>query len=244
MAEAVSLLVPPAWQNDPRLDPEVRDFHRYGALLTEPWDGPAALCFTDGRVSGAALDRNGLRPLRVAVTSDGLVAVASEAGAVPLPEGATVRRTRLGPGGILTVDPERGLLVDAELRRELARRRPYGEWVRDSIERQDAGEPVDPPEGGLDARQVLHGYAREDVAAMLRPLAQTGHDPVYSMGDDSPIAPLAGRARPLTTYLRQRFAQVTNPAIDHLRERLVMSVSTLIGPRSATLADEGAAARA
>jgi glutamate synthase (ferredoxin) len=239
VAEAVSLLLPPAWQNDPRLDPEVRDFHRYGALLTEPWDGPAALCFTDGRVSGAALDRNGLRPLRVAVTSDGLVAVASEAGAIPLPEGATVRRARLGPGGILTVDPERGLLVDAELRRDLARRQPYGEWVRASIERQDAGEPVEPPDGGLEARQVLHGYAREDVAAMLRPLAQTGHDPVYSMGDDSPIAPLAGRARPLTTYMRQRFAQVTNPAIDHLRERLVMSVSTLVGPRSATLADEG-----
>ena len=239
LAEAVSLLVPPAWQNDPRLDPEVRDFHRYGALLTEPWDGPAALCFTDGRVSGAALDRNGLRPLRVAVTGDGLVAVASEAGAVPLPEGVSIRRTRLGPGGILTVDPERGLLVDAELRRELAGRRPYGEWVRASIDRQDAGKPVHEPAGALEARHVLHGYAREDIAAMLRPLAQTGHDPVYSMGDDSPIAPLAGRARPLTTYLRQRFAQVTNPAIDHLRERLVMSVATLLGPRSAALDDEG-----
>ena len=239
VAEAVSVLVPPAWQNDPRLEPEVRDFHRYGALLTEPWDGPAALCFTDGRVSGAALDRNGLRPLRVAVTGDGLVAVASEAGAVPLPEGVSVRRTRLGPGGILTVDPQRGLLVDAELRRDLARRHPYGEWVRASIERQDAGEPARAPEGGLEVRHVLHGYAREDIAAMLRPLAQTGHDPVYSMGDDSPIAPLAGRARPLTTYLRQRFAQVTNPAIDHLRERLVMSVATLLGPRSATLDDEG-----
>ncbi len=239
LAEAVSVLVPPAWQNDPRLDPEVRELHRYGALLSEPWDGPAALCFTDGRVSGAALDRNGLRPLRVAITSDGLVAVASEAGAVPLPEGVRVRRTRLGPGGILTVDPDRGLLVDAELRRELARRRPYGDWVRASIERSETGEPVEPPAETLESRHVLHGYAREDLAAMLRPLAQTGHDPVYSMGDDSPIAPLAGRARPLTTYLRQRFAQVTNPAIDHLRERLVMSVSTLLGPRSATLADEG-----
>jgi glutamate synthase (ferredoxin) len=239
LSEAVSLLVPPAWQNDPRLDPAVRDFHRYGALLSEPWDGPAALCFSDGRVCGAALDRNGLRPLRVAVCSDGLVAVASEAGAVPLPEGATVRRGRLGPGGILTVDPDRGLLTGAELRRELAGLRPYGSWVAESTVSRDPGAPVAAPEEGLDARHVLHGYTREDLNAMLRPLAQTGHDPVYSMGDDSPIAPLAGRARPLTTYLRQRFAQVTNPAIDHLRERLVMSVATILGPRPSALAAAG-----
>jgi glutamate synthase domain-containing protein 2/glutamate synthase domain-containing protein 1/glutamate synthase domain-containing protein 3 len=230
-AEAVSVLVPPAWQNDPRLDPDVRELHRYGALLSEPWDGPAALCFSDGLVCGAALDRNGLRPLRVAVTSDGLATVASEAGAVPLPEGVTVRRGRLGPGGILTVDPEGGLRVGAELRRELAQRRPYGDWVAASTVALDVGAPRAAPADALDERHVLHGYTREDLNAMLRPLAQTGHDPVYSMGDDSPIAPLAGRARPLTTYLRQRFAQVTNPAIDHLRERLVMSVSTLLGPR-------------
>ncbi len=239
LAEAVSLLVPPAWQNDPRLDPEVRDFHRYGALLSEPWDGPAALCFSDGRVCGAALDRNGLRPLRVAVTSDGVVAVASEAGAVPLPEGATVRRGRLGPGGILTVDPERGLLVGAELRRELAARRPYGAWVAAGTVARDVGAPVAPPEESLDERHVVHGYTREDLNAMLRPLAQSGHDPVYSMGDDSAIAPLAGRARPLATYLRQRFAQVTNPAIDHLRERLVMSVATVLGPRAPALDTNG-----
>jgi glutamate synthase (ferredoxin) len=239
LAESVSLLVPPAWQNDPRLDPDVRDFHRYNALLSEPWDGPVALVFTDGRVSGAALDRNGLRPLRVAVTSDGLVAVASEAGAVPLPEGVTVRRGRLGPGGILTVDAERGLLLGAELRRELARRRQYGSWVAESIVRREVGEPVAAPESALDERHVLHGYTREELAAMLRPIAQTGHDPVYSMGDDTAIAPLAGRGRPLTSYLRQRFAQVTNPAIDHLRERLVMSVATLLGPRAAALDSEG-----
>jgi glutamate synthase (ferredoxin) len=239
LAESVSLLVPPAWQNDPRLDPAVRDFHRYGAMLSEPWDGPAALCFSDGRTCGAALDRNGLRPLRVAVTDDGLVAAASEAGAVPLPEGVGVRRTRLGPGGILTVDPDRGLLFDGELRRQLAGRRPYGKWVAASIVRSDIGDPEGAPEDGLDSRHVLHGYTREELNAMLRPLAQTGHDPVFSMGDDSPIAPLAGRARPLATYLRQRFAQVTNPAIDHLRERLVMSVATLLGPRAATLDTEG-----
>jgi glutamate synthase domain-containing protein 2/glutamate synthase domain-containing protein 1/glutamate synthase domain-containing protein 3 len=230
VAEAVGLLVPPAWQNDPRLDPEVRELHRFDALRGEPWDGPAALVFSDGRVSGAALDRNGLRPLRFAVAGD-LVAVASEAGAVPLLEGEAVRRGRLGPGGILTVDPERGLLVGAELRRELAGRRPHGAWVAASIDRRDVGVPVARPEEPLDARHVLHGYTREELNAMLRPLAQAGHDPVYSMGDDSAIAPLAGRDRPLSTYLRQRFAQVTNPAIDHLRERLVMSVTTLLGPQ-------------
>ena len=237
--EAVSRLVPPAWQNDPRLDPDVRDFHRYGAMLSEPWDGPAALCFTDGRMCGAALDRNGLRPLRVAITSDGLVTVASEAGAVPLQEGVTVRRTRLGPGGILTVDPDRGLLVGADVRRQLASRRPFGRWFMASTVRRDVGEPLHPPADGLDARHVLHGYTREDLNTVLRPLAQTGYEPVSSMGDDAAIAPLAGRARPLTSYLRQRFAQVTNPAIDHLRERLVMSVGTLLGPRAASLAVEG-----
>jgi glutamate synthase (ferredoxin) len=239
LAEAVSVLVPPAWQNDPRLDDEVRDFHRYGAMLSEPWDGPAALCFADGLTCGAALDRNGLRPLRVAVAGDELVAVASEAGAVPLPEGVTVRRGRLGPGGILTLDPERGLVTDAELRRELARRRPYGELVAASIVRADVGEPVPPPDEPLDACHVLHGYTREELNGMLRPLAQSGHDPVSSMGDDTAIPPLAGRARPFTSYLRQRFAQVTNPAIDHLRERLVMSVSTLLGPRAAVPLPDG-----
>ncbi len=230
--EAVTMLVPPAWQNDPRLDSDVRDLHRYHAMLVEPWDGPAGLVFTDGLVCGAALDRNGLRPLRVAVTDDGLVAVSSEAGAVPLPEGAGVRRARLGPGQLLSVDPVRGLLLDAELKHELARRAPYGTWVAESVERRQQGEPVPVPEADLSARHALHGYTREELSLMLRPIAQAGQDPVYSMGDDAPIAPLAGRARPLASYFRQRFAQVTNPAIDHYRERTVMSVATLLGPRA------------
>ncbi|MGL6279328.1 MAG: class II glutamine amidotransferase, partial [Gaiella sp.] len=131
--EAVTMLVPPAWQNDPRVDGEERAMHRYHAMLCEPWDGPAGLVFTDGTVCGAALDRNGLRPLRVAVSGDGVVTVASEAGAIPLPEGVPVRRGRLGPGQLLSVDPERGLLFDGELKRELARRKPYAEWVAATI---------------------------------------------------------------------------------------------------------------
>ena len=232
VSEAVTLLVPPAWQNDPRVGAEERAMHRYHALLVEPWDGPAGLVFTDGATCGAALDRNGLRPLRVSVTADGLVAVASETGAVPLPEGVAVRRGRLGPGQLLSVDPQHGLRLDAELKGDLARRRPYADWVESSIERFEVGEPEPAPEGDLAARQALHGYTREELNVMLRPIAQTGRDPVYSMGDDAPIAPLAGRSRPLASYFRQRFAQVTNPAIDHLRERAVMSVATLLGPRA------------
>jgi glutamate synthase (ferredoxin) len=231
--EAVTMLVPPAWQNDPRIEDGERAMHRYHALLVEPWDGPAGLVYTDGHAVGAALDRNGLRPLRVAVTDDGLVAVSSEAGAIPLPEGVGVRRARLGPGQLLTVDSARGLRLNAALKRDLARRRPFAEWVAASVDRRDAGLPASATGGDLTARHALHGYTREELSLMLRPIAQTGHDPVYSMGDDAPLAPLAGRARPLASFFRQRFAQVTNPAIDHLRERTVMSVSTLLGQRAA-----------
>ena len=230
--EAVTLLVPPAWQNDPRIDERQRAMHRYHAMLAEPWDGPAGLVFSDGVVCGAALDRNGLRPLRVAVCDDGLVAVSSEAGAVPLPEGVAVRRARLGPGQLLSLDPRRGLLFDGELKRELASRKPYAAWVDESVRFAEQGEPLPAPEADLGARHVLHGYTREELSLMLRPIAQTGQDPVYSMGDDAPIAPLAGRGRPLASYFRQRFAQVTNPAIDHYRERTVMSVATLVGARA------------
>ena len=235
--EALSRLVPPAWQNDPRIDEDERAMRRYHAMLSEPWDGPAGLVFTDGSTCGAKLDRNGLRPLRIAVCADGLVTVASEAGAVPLPEGVAVRRARLAPGQLFSVDPERGVLFDGELTRSLARARPYARWVSDSLVFGEQGEPLAVPEEDLAARHALHGYTREELSLMLRPIAQTGRDPVYSMGDDAPIAPLAGRARPLASYFRQRFAQVTNPAIDHERERAVMSVATLVGPRAPMDAD-------
>jgi glutamate synthase domain-containing protein 2/glutamate synthase domain-containing protein 1/glutamate synthase domain-containing protein 3 len=235
--EALSRLVPPAWQNDARVDDAERAMRRYHAMLAEPWDGPAGLVFTDGATCGAKLDRNGLRPLRIAVCADGLVAVASEAGAVPLPEGVAVRRARLAPGQLFSVDPERGVLFDGELTRALAARRPYTRWVSESMSFGDWGAPVAAPEGDLSVRHALHGYTREELSLMLRPIAQSGRDPVYSMGDDAPLAPLAGRARPLASYFRQRFAQVTNPAIDHERERTVMSVATLVGPRPPLDAD-------
>jgi len=204
----------------------------------EPWDGPAGLVFTDGRVVGAGLDRNGLRPLRVAVQDDGLVVCSSEAGTVDFLGGRHVRRGKLGPGEMLAVDPSgAGVETNAQIKRRLASRRPYRRWLRRRLERVGLGDPVAAPIEDLAPRQVAAGYTREELSVVLRPAAGSGHEPVSSMGDDTALPPLAGRARPLFSYFRQRFAQVTNPPIDHLRERSVMSLRTLLGAR-APLLDE------
>jgi glutamate synthase domain-containing protein 2/glutamate synthase domain-containing protein 1/glutamate synthase domain-containing protein 3 len=239
---AVAMLVPEAWEGNPELAHEVRDFFRYHSTLVEPWDGPAGLVFTDGRVVGAALDRNGLRPLRYTIVDGGLVVCASEAGAIALPEGRLVRRGKLGPGQMLAVDPERGVETNAEVKRRLAARRPYGCWLEQGLTRVSAGDPVEPPVEDLTGRQVAAGYTREELAIVLRPIANHGQEPTSSMGDDTALPPLAGRARPLYSYFKQRFAQVTNPPIDHLRERLVMSLRTLLGARAPLLAEEPEAA--
>ncbi len=240
---AMAMLIPEATEADPELDECVRTFYRYHSTLLEPWDGPAGTVFTDGRVVGAALDRNGLRPLRYAVADDRLVACASEAGALPLPGGARIRRGRLGPGELLVVDPAFGIEESAAIKRRLARKRPYARWLRASLRAFDAGVPVDPPAESLTARQVAAGYTREDLTLLLRPSAATGHEPTSSMGDDTALPPLAGRARPVTSYLRHRFAQVTNPPIDHLRERSVMSLRTLLGARAPLIGEHPRAAR-
>ncbi len=230
---AAAMLLPEAWEADPARPERIRDFYRYHATLIEPWDGPAAVVFTDGRVVGAALDRNGLRPLRWAVTDDGLVACASEAGAIPLPTDARVRRGRLGPGQMLAVDARGFGLEESEaIKRRLARRRPYGRWLGNVLP-ASSGHPVAVPDGSLTGRHVTAGFTREDLTLVLRPTAAGGHEPTSSMGDDTALPPLAGRARPLYGYFRQRFAQVTNPPIDHLRERSVMSLRTLLGARAA-----------
>jgi glutamate synthase (ferredoxin) len=239
---ATAMLLPEAWEADPARAAEIRDFYRYHATLMEPWDGPAAIVFTDGRVVGAALDRNGLRPLRYAVTEDGLVACASEAGAIPLPSGVRVRRGRLGPGQMLAVDAHGFGLEESEaIKRRLAGRRPHRRWLA-NVEPLSAGSSVDAPGEDLVRRQVVAGFTREDISLLLRPAAASAHEPTSSMGDDTALPPLAGRARPLFGYFRQRFAQVTNPAIDHLRERSVMSLRTLLGQRAGLL-DEGRAPR-
>jgi glutamate synthase (ferredoxin) len=240
---AMAMLIPAAAEADPEVDERVRTFYRYHSTLLEPWDGPAGVVFTDGRIVGAALDRNGLRPLRYAVADDRLVACASEAGALPLPEGACVRRGRLGPGELLVVDPATGIEESAAIKQRLARKRPYARWLRAVMLPSEAGVPVDPPTESLAARQIATGYTREDLTLLLRPSAATGHEPTSSMGDDTALPPLAGRARPVTSYLRQRFAQVTNPPIDHLRERSVMSLRTLLGARAPLLGEHPRAAR-
>jgi glutamate synthase (ferredoxin) len=233
---ALTMLIPPAWQGNPELDPRVRDFHRFHAGLVEPWDGPAGVVFTDGRIVGAALDRNGLRPLRYVVAGD-LVCCASEAGVIDVPVGTPARRGRLGPGEMLAVDPERGLEEDDAIKLRLACARPYGRWLEDWRREASIGAPAAVPEEDLSARHVLFGYTREELTMIVRPSAAQGHEPTSSMGDDTALPPLAGRARPLFSYFRQRFAQVTNPAIDHIRERFVMSLSTLLGARGPLLVE-------
>ena len=227
LPHAISMLMPPAWERHPAISEERKAFHRWHAARMEPWDGPAAVVFSDGHVVGAALDRNGFRPLRYAL-GDGLIACASEAGAVDTGSDE-VRFGRLGPGEMLVVDPSRGGLVldpiDA-----LATERPYATWLareRTTVVRTRGAAPV----GDLRRMQVALGLTREDLTLGVRPMAASGHEPVFSMGDDTPIAPLATSPRPMGAFLRQRFAQVTNPPLDHLREGWVMSLTTFLGPR-------------
>jgi len=244
---AVAMLVPEAWEGARDIDPEVRGFYRYHSCLLEPWDGPAGLILSDGLGVGAALDRNGLRPLRWAECEDGLVVCCSEAGAVDLAAGAEhgwVRRGRLGPGQMLFVDPTRGLLLDQECKQRVAAAAPFARWAADGLRHVNHGKPVLDTPGAveLERRQLAHGYTVEELRMMLKPMTTDGKEPVFSMGDDTPLPPLAGRPRPISHYLRQRFAQVTNPPIDHLRERLVMSLHTIIGPRRPLLEESLAAA--
>ena len=227
------------------LDPEVRAFHRYHAGLIEPWDGPAGVVFTDGRVVGAALDRNGLRPLRYAITDDGLVACASEAGAIPLPHDARVRRGKLGPGR------------DARGRRGRARRRarratssagwPRAARTSAGSRSGDASSPrasrCSRPRATFARATSWPATRARTCRSCCRPAASHGHEPISSMGDDTALPPLAGRARPLYSFFRQRFAQVTNPPIDHLRERSVMSLQTLARPACAAARRERRTAR-
>jgi glutamate synthase (ferredoxin) len=241
-SEALMSLVPDAWEGRGDLAPAVRDFYRYQSTKFEPWDGPAALAFSDGVVVGAALDRNGLRPLRWARTRQGMLAAASEAGVVTMEPSDVVERGRLGPGQMLLVDTrDNSVLRDADAKERAASRHDYG-LLADRVlvpvpRRHIELEPL----ADLGRLQRIHGWGFEDVKMVVEVMAETGAEPVYSMGDDIPIAPLGRTPRRLYGYLRQRFAQVTNPAIDPLREKAVMSLRTLLGARSRTLEPEGGA---
>jgi glutamate synthase domain-containing protein 1 len=249
LPHALAMLVPQAWEDVADIDPQVRAWYAFHACLTEPWDGPAALAFSDGTVVGGALDRNGLRPARYLVTRQGLVVLASEAGVLDVPPEEVVEKGRLGPGQMLVVDTRRATVVrDADVKRELARARPYGEWVRRHMVRLPARPPsaadtLDADGVPLLVRQHIFGYTAEEVERILRPMVREGKDPVFSMGDDTPPAVLAQRPRLLYQYFKQRFAQVTNPPIDPLRERAVMSLSVLVGPRPSLLEETPGHAR-
>jgi glutamate synthase domain-containing protein 2/glutamate synthase domain-containing protein 1 len=244
VSEALMSLVPDAWEGRGDLAAAVRDFYRYQSIRFEPWDGPAALAFSDGVVVGAALDRNGLRPLRWQRTSDGLVAAASEAGVVTMAPETVVERGRLGPGQMLLVDTRDGsVLRNDEAKERAAARHDYGllaDRVLVPVERHHID--LDALED-LPMHHRLHGWGAEDVKFVIEAMAETGAEPVYSMGDDIPIASLGRTPRRVYGYLRQRFAQVTNPAIDPLREKAVMSLRVLLGPRRGTLEPEGGADR-
>src|SRR5256886_4057811 len=245
VSEALMSLVPDAWEGRGDIAAPVRDFYRYQSIRFEPWDGPAALAFSDGVVVGAALDRNGLRPLRWQRTRQGMVAAASEAGVVSMAPEDVVERGRLGPGQMLLVDTRDGsLLRDSEAKERAASRHDYAllaDRVLVPVERHHLDlEPLD----DLPAHHALHGWGTEDVKFVVEVMAETGAEPVYSMGDDIPIAPLGRTPRRVYGYLRQRFAQVTNPAIDPLREKAVMSLRVLLGARHGTLEPEGVADRA
>ena len=233
---SMAMLMPPAWENDDELAPELRAFFEYHSCLTEPWDGPATVVFTDGRVVGAALDRNGLRPARYLVTKDGLVVVSSEVGVVDVPADQILRKGRLGPGDIVAVDlKSKKFMERPEIHSRLAARNDYREWLearRMSGVSQNRG-PVRAGRRSADCDfklQRAFGYTREEVELILGPMFREGLEPLGSMGDDTPLAVLSSKPRLLFSYFKQRFAQVTNPPIDPIREALVMSLTTHLGP--------------
>ncbi len=238
---ALKLLVPEAHEGREDLPRAVHDFTEFHSLLMEPWDGPAAIAFCDGRLAGAMLDRNGLRPGRWLQTRDGWVVCTSEAGALELDPADVVRRGRLEPGTLLVADLEAGrLLADREVERRLAQRRPYGRWYRErTVRLEDLDEPGAPPAANqpLRRRQLAFGYTQEDLRVLVAPMADAGKEPAGSMGSDAALAVLSERAPPLFSYFKQLFAQVTNPAIDPLREDIVMSLGTSLGPHGNLLED-------
>ncbi len=248
LAHAAMMLIPEAWTGNPLMSEERRSFYEYHAALMEPWDGPAAMAFTDGCQIGATLDRNGLRPARYIVTSDGLVVMASEVGVLPIPEGDIVTKWRLQPGKMLLVDLEQHRIVsDDEIKHELATRHPYRRWLGDTQIVLEDLNPVEARASRTDValldRQQAFGYTQEDLAMLLSPMAITGEEAVGSMGTDTPISALSNLSKPLYTYFKQNFAQVTNPPIDPIREQLVMSLVSFIGPRPNLLDLKGASSR-
>jgi glutamate synthase (NADPH/NADH) large chain len=232
---AVRMLVPPAWQNVEHMDPQLRAFYEYNSMHVEPWDGPAGLVITDGRYAVCTLDRNGLRPSRWVITKDDIITVASEVGVYKYKPEDVVAKGRLGPGQILSVDTETGKLYHTkDIDEQLKGRQPYKQWLKEKALRIESTLEDDVAENGLTEEQLkaymkMYQVTFEERDQVLRPLAEGGQEAVGSMGDDTPMAVLSAKQRPLYDYFRQQFAQVTNPAIDPLREAIVMSLETCLG---------------
>ena len=233
--QAMMMMIPEAWEQHTLMDDNRRAFYEYHAAMMEPWDGPAAIAFTDGRHIGGTLDRNGLRPARYIVTDDDLVIMASEVGVLPIPESKIIKKWRLQPGKMFLIDLEQGRIIDdKELKDTYANARPYKSWI-DSVRVRldDVATRIDLPPAQVSIldRQQAFGYTQEDLKFLMSPMAVTAEEAVGSMGNDSPLAVMSNKLKPLYNYFKQLFAQVTNPPIDPIREQMVMSLVTFVGPR-------------
>lgn len=236
LAQAVMMMIPEPWEQHTLMDERRKAFYEYHASMLEPWDGPASIVFTDGRQIGATLDRNGLRPSRYCVTDDDLVIMASESGVLPVPENKIVRKWRLQPGKMFLIDLEQGRMIDdEELKSSLANAKPYKQWIENlRIKLDDLSETAgSAPQNQVELldRQQAFGYTQEDIKFLMSPMAQAGEEGIGSMGNDSPLAVLSDKNKPLFNYFKQLFAQVTNPPIDPIREAIVMSLVSFIGPK-------------
>ncbi|MDO9284699.1 MAG: glutamate synthase central domain-containing protein, partial [Aquabacterium sp.] len=235
LAHAAMMMIPEAWENHELMDQRRRAFYEYHAAMLEPWDGPAAMVFTDGKQIGATLDRNGLRPARYIVTDDDLVVMASESGVLPFAERKIVKKWRLQPGKMFLIDLEQGRIIDdEELKNQFAFAKPYRQWIENVRIRLDSIDVIgdaQPFSESLLDRQQAFGTTQEDIKFLLAPMATAGEEAIGSMGNDSPLAVLSDKNKPLFNYFKQLFAQVTNPPIDPIREAIVMSLNSFIGPK-------------
>ncbi len=238
LAQAVMMMIPEPWEQDKSMELERKAFYEYHAPMMEPWDGPASMVFTDGKQIGATLDRNGLRPARYCVTEDGFVVMASEAGVLPIPEASIVKKWRLQPGKMFLVDLEEGRLIDdVELKRTISKARPYKKWVENlrinlkKLNCKNTQTKTASSHITLIERQKVFGFSREDIKFLLTPMYKNSQEATGSMGNDTPLAVLSDKNKILYNYFRQLFAQVTNPPIDPIRESVVMSLVSYIGPR-------------
>src|SRR5499433_854556 len=242
LPHAILMMIPEPWQNHESMSPERRAFYEYHASLMEPWDGPASIAFTDGTVIGAVLDRNGLRPSRYYVTRDDMVVMASEVGVLDIPADQILLKERLHPGRIFLVDTAKGRIVDdEEIKAQLAAEHPYADWLRDNLVHLEALKAHDvpaPDHATVLTRQIALGHTHEDLRILLGPMAKNGEEPVGSMGTDTSLAVLSNRPRPLYDYFKQLFAQVTNPPLDQIREELVTSMESTVGPERNLLVPE------